>query len=188
MKHDGNKYGTSESFSAAVHADDSLETVQSLELAITQINMALKEADDSIIELIGAMSSMAGCVQRIDTKLGELHQCSDTAFAVDELKMNCKQAETSMQQAVTAFQFYDRLSQRFLHINENLHAVSSVIKAPDQQHPALWKNLHDKVRSIYSLEQEQHMQQTLLNSLPDNKASKQIDPALEKSFSDIELF
>jgi len=38
-----------------------------------------------------------------------------------------------------------------------VHVVSSVIKAPDQQ----------------------HMQQTLLNSLPDNKASNQIDPALE---------
>jgi len=102
--------------------------------------------------------------------------------------MECKQASTGMQQAITAFQFYDRLSQRFLHIQQNLRAVVEVMQAPDQQHPALWQDLHDKVRSLYSLKQEQSMYQALLRGLSAENVIKQPDATAQKSCGDIELF
>lgn len=168
----------------AIHADDGQEIVQSLELTITLIEMALKEADHSVGELITTMTSMACCVENIDGKLEKLHQHEDIATVVDDIELNCKQAGAGMQQAVKSLQFYDQLSQRLIHIYENLQAVNVVIKAPDQQHSALWQNLHKKVRSIYSLEQEQ----ALLNQSADPNIPNKVDMETERNCGDIELF
>lgn len=189
MKDKSLECGSADKNNHAVHANDMhdsdrQETAQSLELAIAQIEMALKEADHSVVELIGAMTSMACCVEKIDEKLEKLRQHKDTAIVVDDIELNCKQAEADMHRAVAAFQFYDRLSQRFMHIYENLHAVNAVIKAPDQQHPALWQSLYKKVRSVYSLEQKQ----VLLNGSAVQNAANKVDTETEKSSGDIELF
>ena len=167
-----------------IHASDGLETAQSLELVIAQIEMALKESDHSVLELIGAITSMARCVEKIDGKLKMLRQFKDTTTVADDIELNCKQAEADMQQAVTSLQFYDRLLQRFMHIDENLHAVNAVIKAPDQQHPALWQSLHKKLSSVYSLEQEQ----ALLNGSTVQSITNKVDTKTEKSFGNIEFF
>lgn len=151
--------------SAAALAADTRETIQSLELVISQISMSLQESGDSVGDLISAMAAMAGCVRRIETEIEALQTSTDSGSVADAIQQHCKQAEAAMQKAITAFQFYDRLSQRVQHIQENLRAVAEVIQAPDQQHAALWKSLHDKVRSLYSMEQEQSMYQALLKGL-----------------------
>lgn len=167
---------------------DRHETSQSLDQAITQIDIALNEADHSVAQLIGAMTSMACCVHRIDQQLVELRQYPKTDSAADEIEKNCKQAEADMQKAVMAFQFYDRLSQRFMHIYENLHAVSDVIKAPDNQHPELWQSLRDNVHSVYSSNQQQRIQQSSNENITDNKITEHDAEDGKKSADDFELF
>jgi len=187
MKHDGNKHDPSGKTSKAGHATDMRETAEALELAIAQIEMSLHESDPAIDELIAAITAMAGCVHRIEKKLDASSNSPGTRETEDTIYLECKQAKAGMQQAITAFQFYDRLSQRFVHIQQNLRAVAEVMRAPDQQHPALWQDLHDKVRSVYSLKQEQSMYQALLRGLSAENVIKQPD-ATEKSCGDIELF
>lgn len=197
MKHDGSKQSPSGNpgtavhttdMRAAVHATDMREGVQSLELAIAQIDMSLQESDHAVEELIAAITAMAGSMHRIEGGLAALRKSPDAATVEDTINLECRQAEDSMQQAITAFQFYDRLSQRFLHIKENLRAIADVMRAPDQQHPAMWRNLHDKVRSVYSLEQEQCMYQALLRGLSSDNVNKRSDATVQKSCGDIELF
>lgn len=188
MKHDGNKYDQSSKSSKAAHATDMRETAQALELAIAQIDMSLQESDQAIETMAGAITAMAGCVQRIEEKLTTAGNSTATSTAEDSIYKECTQAKDNMHQAVTAFQFYDRLVQRFLHIKQNLFAVVEVMQAPDQQHPALWRTLHDKVRSVYSLEQEQRMHQALLKGLSAENVIKQPEAIARKTSGDIDLF
>jgi len=170
----------SEAHSAAVHATDMRELSSFLELMIDQISLLLQESGESVGELIESIMMMAANIDKIEQQLPELkrasnnHQIAVDAEATDvtdilsvseTIKALCSQAECDMEKAVTAFQFYDRLSQRILHIQENLQAVSEVTRAQDKQHPALWQRLHDRMRSVYTLEQEQRLYWALLKRL-----------------------
>jgi len=171
---------------ATCHEEDMQETVQSLELAIAQISLSMQEANNSVDELINIFSVMVGCLRRIEDQYSDLQIASDAA--TDVIHSELEQAGIAVKQAVTALQFYDRLSQRFLHVQENLHAVVDVIQAPGQQHHTLWQDLHDKLGSIYSLEQEQRMCQVLLEGLSDESVVHQSDVTTPEPGNDIELF
>lgn len=166
------------------HILDKVETARSLRFAIEQISTSLQESEESVNILIDAITSISGSAHRIEESL-------DSA-PPDELRTilrcECGNSQQSIQRAVTAFQFYDRLTQRFEHIRDNLAAVASIIEAPNQQHPQLWNELHRKVRSLYSFEQEQHMLKSLLQGMESARSGKQ--PALDRTghTTDIELF
>ncbi|MBT8127169.1 MAG: hypothetical protein HKP12_01710 [Gammaproteobacteria bacterium] len=166
---------------SVVHATDMRELSSFLGLMIDQINLLLQESNGSVGDLIESITMMAASISKIEQQLPELNAATNNLrqYAADEeatdradvlvvsdtIKTLCAQAETDMQKAVTAFQFYDRLSQRILHIQENLQAVSEVTRAQDKQHQALWQRLHDKMRSVYTLEQEQSLYYALLQRL-----------------------
>jgi len=169
----------------ADYDEDTQETVQSLELAIAQIGMSLQESEDSVGILISAITAMSHCVKNIE---GEFTAPDKPQSEITRpVHKECRKAETAMQQAITAFQFYDRLSQRFLHIQENLRAVANVIRAPGKQHHSLWQELHEKTGSLYSLEQEQRMYQALLDGLPAEDVKLHPVVTLQTN-NDIELF
>ena len=72
-----------------------------------------------------------------------------------------------------AIQFYDRLSQRLLHVQENLHALSEITSAQQIDHAALWRQLHARMQAVYTLEQEQKLYAKLLARLPVDEATLQ---------------
>ncbi|MGB5395759.1 MAG: hypothetical protein WBN96_01295 [Gammaproteobacteria bacterium] len=165
---------------------DTQETAQSLELAIAQIDMALREADNSVTELMDAMSTMSCTVTTIEKTLAALSKESNNADTIDIMNTECAHANEAMAKAIMAFQFYDRLTQRFQHVHENLLAVANVIRAPGSEHPALWRNLRDKISSVYSLEQEQCLLQTFNSSK--TQTNNNNSQTLHYACDDIELF
>jgi hypothetical protein len=186
---DENNKALSVGASSATHAADMRETAQTLELAIAQIGMSLHESDHAVETLIGAITTMSGCVRRIEEKLDASCDSPQSITLQGAIYMECQHAKESMQQAVTAFRFYDLLSQRLLHIEENLKAVAGVMRAPDQQHSAMWQQLHDRLCSVYSLEQEQPMYQALLLGLSGENVIEPPYATTRKSCGDdIELF
>ncbi len=148
--------------------NDAREMSRTLELAIAQIEMSLQESDYSIGELILSMTTVTTCIGSIQKRLSATANSATTEDAIDSVCDDCNKAEQYMQKAVVAFQFYDRLSQRISHIQENLKAVATLMQKPEQQHPKLWDQLQEKMRSVYSIEQEQIMYNTLLQSLTDD--------------------
>ena len=165
---------------------DTEETAQSLDLAISQIDLALKEADDSVTDLMDAMSTMSCTITAIENTLSTLSKEDHNAEIVDNMNTECAQANKAMGKAIMAFQFYDRLTQRFQHVHENLLAVANVIRAPGSEHPELWRNLRDKISSVYSLEQEQCLLQAFKSSKPQSNNNKAETP--HYACNDIELF
>ncbi len=145
--------------------DDAKETTRALELAMAQIDMSLQESDHSIGELIQSMTGVTQCMSSIKQQLSATTQITDTEYLKSNIHSACNRAEQYMQEAVVSFQFYDRLSQRISHIQENLKAVATLMQKPEQQHPKLWDQLQEKMRSLYSIEQEQIMYNALLQNL-----------------------
>lgn len=187
MQEDNNTQAPVES-GATAHATDMRETARALELAMAQIEMSLRESGHAVETLIGAIIAMAGCIHRIEQQLNESHQNADSAATRASMLTECGLSKDSMQRAVSAFQFYDLLSQRFIHIRDNLSAVAEVMRAPDRQHPSMWRQLHEKMRSVYSLEQEQTMYQALLSGLSAEKVIREADTNKQSPSGDIELF
>jgi hypothetical protein len=97
-----------------------------------------------------------------------------------------------MQAAIVAFQFYDRLSQRLAHISHSLGDLTGIVSDPARLYnPGAWHELHQKIRSKYTMEDEKLMFDTVL-------ATGDVKKALEEFVSrkhqeaggmdDIELF
>ena len=173
---------------AMEHDSDNREIIMSLQLAITQIGMSMQESDGSIDELIAAITTVAESAKRIDAELKTHGQSGNGNSVESSIHPECEKAEQGMQQAIMAFQFYDRLSQRMLQIEENLNAIAEVIVAPEEDHLGLWRNLQSKMRSVYSPEQEQRMTLALLDSLSGKINVEQPTAPAKPSYDDIELF
>jgi septation ring formation regulator EzrA len=169
-----------------IHQQDTDEVSRSLKLVLAQISMSMKESDESMNRLIDAISAMTGSLQRIGAKLDN---CAETSDTIDHIKNELSTANQGIQEAVMAFQFYDRLTQRITHVEENLEAISELVSRPEQQHPGLWKNLESKLSSVYSFEQEQKLYQALLQGI--SKAEAMEQPLISKpapSPGEVELF
>ena len=91
----------------------------------------------------------------------------------DAISSLCLKAESNLDRGVMAIQFYDQLSQRLLHVQENLHALSEITSAQKIDHAALWRQLHARMQAVYTLEQEQQLYAKLLARLPVVEATLQ---------------
>ena len=162
--------------------NDAIQIAQSLKLAILQIDTSMREAGNSVELLIESITSIASDLQRIQSQLEK----TDSGAT---LQSECSLMDSHVQQSIIAFQFYDRLSQRFSHISQNLAEVISVISAPECEHPALWRNLQKRMRAVYSLEQEQTMYRALLDGLPAEDSDHNTGTMPQRAAaSDTELF
>ncbi|HID81292.1 MAG TPA: hypothetical protein EYH06_03350 [Chromatiales bacterium] len=169
-------------------ATDAQEVARSLKLAIAQINMSMQESDTSVQQLIASMTAVNTCLNQMSTVISRTDDGAN-AESLAEIQKYHSTANQHMQDAIMSFQFYDRMSQRFAHVEENLQAVAEIITKPEQQHPELWKDLQKKLRSVYSTEQEQTMYQALLHDLSETETSP--DSALlntSQTAGEIELF
>ncbi len=161
-----------------------------LELAILQITMSMKESDHSIEMLVDEITQFSDYLKVLNDDLNEL-AADRSAEVLPELITKSEVANEQIQKVFIAFQFYDRLSQRMWHIEENLRAVADLIQKPEQEHFELWKRLQHKLRSVYTFEQEQQ----LINAFTKGKQSSadclHLDSTEQKpsnSAGEIELF
>ncbi|NOY67000.1 MAG: hypothetical protein GXP13_06285 [Gammaproteobacteria bacterium] len=162
------------------------ETIQMLNLAVAQIENAMREGDDSINTLTDSFTSMIGGSEVIRLA-GEALDDGNEKKAILE---NCEEINKKMQSTIIAFQFYDKLSQRISHVSNSLSALSSLVGNPQQLYnPFEWKGLQEKIKSKYTIERDREMFDILLNGATVEEAlqvtlekSKQIDDG------DIELF
>lgn len=168
--------------------DDTRETVRVLEIAAVQIETSLRESGAAIEDMICAITSMSANIRDMGQRLDD-SGCADSACAAGrQIRAVCHRAEEDMQKAVMAFQFYDRLTQRMSHVRENLESLAEVILSPTREHPKLWKQLQQRARSVYSLEQERQMYNALINGLSIADVFDEDSTSKQDAGSDIELF
>ena len=162
------------------------ETARLLALNVAQIHTGLSEGDSSI-------NTLSNSFQQLANFCDQIQQIENTS--PEKQLENVKQIASSMSgqvnNAIVAFQFYDRLCQRLDHVQGNLHMLSDLIT--DERHienVGGWQALRDKIKTSYTMETEHEMHEAVMKGATIEEALEIFKQALnEKSDEDdIELF
>jgi len=157
------------------------ETVRMMNLAVAQIEMSMKEGDDSVDTLTDAFTTMAARVQVIE-KLALDKQDNESKNIVDQ----CEAVAAEMQHAIMAFQFYDKLTQRLSHVSHSLGSLVDLVGDNTRLYnPIEWSLLQEKIKSKYTMPAEHNMFDLMMQGMSIEEVLK----ATQKDDSeDIELF
>ncbi|UXD87348.1 hypothetical protein [Thalassolituus hydrocarboniclasticus] len=129
------------------------ETLTMLALAIAQIDTSLHEGNQSINKLTTSFTAMADNSQKlVQLAASQEENLSEKTGAI------ATELQQEIQQAIIAFQFYDRLTQRLEHVGESLERMGHLIGNAEQRYKAnAWNNLQQHIKSNYTMEAERIM-------------------------------
>lgn len=166
------------------------ETVRMLYLAVAQLDMAMREGDESIDTLSNSFTTMIGSVNVIASAAKNLQESGERAEVEKAIEQNCEQVSSQMRSAIVAFQFYDKLSQRLSHVMHSLESLADLVGDRARlYHPYEWVGLQEKIRSRYSTREEQEMFDALLQGVTVQEALQICEQKRSaRDDDDIELF
>lgn len=163
------------------------ETVLLLQLAMGQIEAALTESHNSVAVLTESFTAMAGYIGAINDALsGGTDLAGQTP---GELKETAAQLTGMVHQAIVAFQFYDKLTQRIGHVSESLDGLSALVG--DQRrlfNPQEWAALQETIRRKYTTVEEREMFDAVINGMPVQQALEHFVSEMKSKGDDIEFF
>ena len=134
------------------------ETVRMLFLAVAQIEIAMRESDDSVQKLTQAFTAMMLRERVISQAVDDLPDTAETRVIRQTIRQNADQVTEEIQGAVIAFQFYDKLSQRLTHVGTSIESLSELVGDTSRiYNPEEWKALQHAIRSRYSMREEHEM-------------------------------
>lgn len=138
------------------------ETITMLALAVAQVESSMKDGEQSVSSLSASFTEMAEYLSKIRTLTHKVTPQNLDRYksVIDETTGNL---EANVQNAVIAFQFYDRISQRLDHVCHSLDQLGSLISKKDSLYnPDSWKQLQDKIKSSYTMDAERIMFEHIL--------------------------
>ncbi|TAN46923.1 MAG: hypothetical protein EPN21_18975 [Methylococcaceae bacterium] len=162
------------------------ETVLMLQLAVGQIEAALTESHSSVDVLTDSFTTMANYVSGLNAAL-QNHTLGEQPQA--ELRETAEQLTNMVHQAIIAFQFYDKLTQRIGHVSHSLDSLSDLV---NNQHrlfnPQEWAELQQAIRSKYTTVEEREMFDAVMNGMPVRQALEHFVNEMKDKGDDIEFF
>ncbi len=157
------------------------ETVRMMNLAVAQIEMSMKEGDDSVDTLTDAFTTMAARVQVIE-KLAKKNDDVESKQIVEQ----CEAVAGEMQHAIMAFQFYDKLTQRLSHVSHSLASLVDLVGDNVRLYnPIEWLLLQEKIKSKYTMPAEHDMFEKMMQGMSIEEVLQQVR---QDAAEDIELF
>jgi uncharacterized protein YoxC len=140
------------------------ETVRMLFLAVAQIEIAMQDSDSSVDRLTHAFTTMTEFEMETVSMVEKLPDEDHTQELREKIKNNANQVASEMQEAIVAFQFYDKLSQRLSHVSESIESLSELVGDTARIYsPMEWKALQDAIKSRYSMREEHEMFDSVMN-------------------------
>ncbi|MEE4360613.1 MAG: hypothetical protein V2I63_03720 [Pseudomonadales bacterium] len=167
------------------------ETVLMMELAVGQIEAAMKDSDSSVDALTRTFTDMAGSMGEIREQLAALPEDSQLDDLKASLLAHTDGLTGNVHQAIVAFQFYDRLAQRLAHVTESLDGLAQLVgDAQRVEQAEEWSALQDRIRERYSMPEEVEMfEAVLIHGLPVREAlANFMNQVKESDSDDIEFF
>lgn len=159
------------------------DTVLMINLAVARIEHAMRDGDDSIFTLTDSFTNLVKSVKAIESAAENLDDSPEKTI----IQQNGQAVSEKTQDAIVAFQFYDRLSQRLNHVSQSLAALTHLL-GDEQRHldADQWTVLQDTIRSKYTLDADKAMFEALLQGQPIEDILQQAENL--NSENDIELF
>ena len=165
------------------------ETVLMIELAVGQIEAAMKDSNSSVEVLTDVFTTMAGYMRMINDTVVALPDNKELADTKTNLLGATGNVSGMVHQAIIAFQFYDKLVQRLSHVNHSLASLSTLVKDQSRLYkPHEWAALQEKIRSKYSMREEVEMFEAVLGGMSVQEALDKFMSKMKDHPDDIELF
>jgi hypothetical protein len=165
------------------------ETVLALELMTGLIMAAMRDSDQSVEVLGGTFTSMAGYIRTIGEVVEQLPATGENAGQKAVLGSVAEQVGTMVNQAVVAFQFYDKLVQRLSHVVNALADVSNLIADNRRLYnPGEWAALQERCHAKFSTAEERQLFEAVMKGMPVEQALESYLATLHDKGDDIELF
>ena len=163
------------------------ETIRMMNLAVAQMEVSMKEGDDSVDALTDAFTTMAARVHVIEklVKAKEGAQTDDSNAIIEQ----CEVVTAEMQHAIVAFQFYDKLTQRLSHVSHTLDALSQLVGDSSRLYnPMEWTLLQEKIKSKYTMPDEHYMFELIMEGGMSIEEILKLTPPEPDHDDGIELF
>jgi len=162
------------------------ETVRMLHAAIAQIKLSMTEGEDSVASLMDSFTTLAGRTASI----GEAAKQLPAGAEKDTIQANILAVQASVQSAIIAFQFYDKLTQRLEHAAHSLKALGGLVGDQSRLfNPYEWKGLQDSIKSRYTIQADQAMFDAILRGASVEVALQlMVDNQSDQPPEDVELF
>ena len=135
------------------------ETARLLALNVAQIHTGLNEGDSSIEALSNSFQQIASFCLAIE----KLEDSDKQPLTLEQIQSIATSMSSQINQAIIAFQFYDRLCQRLEHVQANLHALSELVTNDTHiQDDRAWRLLRDKIKAGYTMSTEHKMHEAVM--------------------------
>lgn len=142
------------------------ETINMITLAVAQIEGSMKDGEKSVAELTESFTYIASKLGNLansgktlqNTATQDQQEQQEQQETIDNIRDESQDIHNKVSNAIVAFQFYDRLSQRLDHVKRDLMSLSNVINSPEQLYnPLAWNKLQQDIASNYTMEAERIM-------------------------------
>lgn len=164
------------------------ETAKLLGLSVTQIHTSLTDGENSVGTLTDSFGQLADFCAQVQNLAGT---GADSPEGQAKIKQLANDMSGSIDAAIVAFQFYDRLSQRMDHVASSLDQLSHLIKDDENLNdPIGWRDLRNHIKSSYSLDAEHAMYEAIMKgaTVPEALALYKEKIHEDEASDDIELF
>ncbi len=168
------------------------ETVLMLNLAAAQVDFSLRDGHNSVNTLTESFTAMADGIQAIQQSLQDIGAKYPLEDAEQQpLNQHCELISSRMQEAIVAFQFYDKLVQRLDHVVEVIAQLADLVGDTSRLYsPHEWSKLQQMIRSRYTMEEERELFDALMRGENIKDVMERLQSMMENKVdeSDIELF
>ena len=150
----------SNSWASDLESNHIRETITILNLAVSLIEGAAKEGDDSIASLADLFTSVVIDLQNVGLAARRLAEDKDK----DAITGKFRDVADKMSSAITTFQFFDRLSQRLSHVCQSIKALSTLIGEPTRiSNPDEWSSLLELIKTNCVASDDRKLFEAIMN-------------------------
>src|SRR5262245_28956828 len=137
------------------------QLARTLGLCEAQMESALNDSDVAVDALVKAFTSLAETTRSI-TALTQNMPPEAKALLGEGLQQQVESIVRQTANAVVAFQFYDKLTQRLGHVRYSLSTLALfVCDRAQTAEPEQWKRLLNTMRRLYKTEEERQIFQMI---------------------------
>jgi hypothetical protein len=155
---------------------------QFLNLGVAQLDAAMRESDAQVEQIAQCLAAIAMDLQQLDAGAH-----SEPAGA--QVRNPATTIRASLQAAVKALQFYDKLIQRLTHVRAGLAIPADATTGPGAPVTVDWHAILDQVRARYSMVEERVLFDFMMRGLRAEQMLKALKSLREASApGELELF
>lgn len=148
------------------------ETIMILNLSVAQIDLSITEGDNSVNTLIDSFTYMSQHIEKIQATSSDLIEAAGAdsdAKALEHhhnLLTETGDLSNKMQQAIIAFQFYDKLSQRLSHVSHGLSGLAEIVSHEMRvKSPEEWEAFKASVRKGTTMREEEELFELIFDQM-----------------------